>query len=173
MEIQQPEIFRKHTAYHESGHVIADLLFGYRFKFVTIKPDEFEGYDGVVYGNAKGRACDLAVVQLAGIVASAKMIGCDPWENPYLFDNNSTDIATANNFIDNWVEFLSKIYGESSYKKQIWDEIENKTRLLVDQNWKPIEVIAGELLKMETLTYDDVIRILKVQCPDLIIREKT
>lgn len=94
MEIQQPEIFRRHTAYHESGHVIADLLFGYRFKFVTIKPDEFEGDNGVVYGNAKGRACDLAVVQLAGIVASAKMIGCDPWENPYLFDNNSTDIAT-------------------------------------------------------------------------------
>lgn len=42
----------------------------------------------------------------------------------------------------------------------------------MNQNWKPIEVIAGALLKMETITYDDVIRILKAQCPDFIIREK-
>jgi len=172
MEIQQPEIFRKHTAYHESGHVIADLLFGYRFTFVTIKPDEPDGYNGVVYGNTKGRASDLAVVQLAGIVASAKMIGCDPWENPYLFDDNSADITAASNFIDNWIDFLSKTYGESSYKKKIWDDIKNKTELLVNLNWKPIEVIAGALLDMDTLTYDDVMRIVKEQCPDLAIREK-
>jgi len=172
MEIQDPELFRRHTAYHESGHVIADLLYGFRFKFVTIKPDEFEGDDAGVCGNTKGRASDLAVVQLTGIVASAKMIGCGPWENPHLFDDNSSDIATANNFIDNWIEFLSKIYGESSYKKKICDDIKNKTELLVHQNWKSIEVIAGALLKQETLTYDDVIRILKEQCPDFIIREK-
>src|SRR5512136_2365128 len=172
MEMPEPEIFRRHTAYHESGHVIADIVSGYRFKFVTIKPDEFEGYDGVVYGNAKGRASDLAVVQLAGIVASAKMIGCDPWENPYLFDDNSADITAASNFIDNWINFLSKTYGESSYRKKMWDDSKNKTELLVNKNWKPIEVIAGALLDRETLTYNDVIRILKEQCPDFAIREK-
>ena len=172
MEIQEPELFRRHTAYHESGHVIADLLYGFRFKFVTIKPDECEGGDAGVCGNTKGRASDLAVVQLAGIVASAKMIGCDPWENPCLFDDNSSDLATADNFIDDWIEFLSKIYGESSYKKKICDDIKNKTELLVHQNWKSIEVIAGALQKQETLTYDEVVGILKEHCPDFIIREK-
>jgi hypothetical protein len=173
MEIQEPELFRRHTAYHEAGHVIADLVSGFRFKFVSIKPDEYEGGDGRVCGNTRGRASDLAVVQLAGIVASAKMIGCDPWENPSRFADNRSDIATAHNFIDNWVEFLSKIYGESSYRKKICDDIKKKTELLVNQNWKAIDVIAGALLNQETLTYDDVIRILKEHCPDFVIREKT
>jgi ATP-dependent Zn protease len=48
----------------------------------------------------------------------------------------------------------------------LWDEIKNKTRLLVDQNRKAIEVIAGALLERETLSYDDVIRLLKDRCPD-------
>lgn len=172
MKTLNPEILRKQTAYHEAGHVIANLSFGYRVQAATIKPNEYDGYEGVVYCNANGRACDLAAVNLAGIVATAKMIGCDPWENPYLFDNNSTDIATANNYIDKWVKFLSKTYGESPHRKQIWGEIENKTQLLVNQNWKPIEAIADALLKMEILTYDEVIGILNAQCPDFIIREK-
>lgn len=172
MEINEPELFRKHTAYHASGHVIADLVSGYRFRFVTIRPDTSEEDDGAVCGNARGRARDLAVVQLAGIVASAKMRGCDPWDNPDQFDDNSADIAAARKFIDDWAGFLIRTYGESSLKEQLFDEIEKKTRLLVDQNWKPIEVIAGALLEQETLTYEDVIRILKDRCPDFNTGEK-
>jgi ATP-dependent Zn protease len=172
MEIQQPDMFRRHTAYHESGHAIADLVFEYCFTFVTIKPDESGEDDGGVCGNTKGRARDLAVIQRAGIVASAKMMGCDPWEYPYLSENNSTDIATARNFIDTWVAFLSKTYGESSYRQQIGDDIKNKPRLLADQNRKPIDGIADVLPEKESLTLDDVTRILKAQCPDFITREK-
>ena len=172
MEIQETELSRRHTAYHESGHVIADLVSGYRFTFVTVRPDESGEYEGVVYGSTRGRARDLAVVQLAGIAASAKMSGYDPWENPSRFDDDSADIATAGNFVDNWAAFLLKTYGESSVKEKLWDEVEKKTRLLVDENWKPIEVIAGALLEKETLAYDDVIRILKDQCPDFKTMEK-
>jgi len=168
MRIQQPEIFRRQTAYHESGHVIADLSFGYHFKVVTIKPDDFEGYNGIVYGSANGRACDLAVVYLAGIVATARLIGCDPWDNPYLFGNNNSDIISANKLIDQWVKFLLQTYGKHLHGKQIWDEIQNKTRLLIDQNWTQIEIIANALLKIETLTYDDVLWILKAQSPDYL-----
>jgi hypothetical protein len=55
---------------------------------------------------------------------------------------------------------LSKRYpgGRSRDRDVIWRP----------QNKKPIEVIAGELLEHETLTYGDVIRILKDMCPDLI-----
>ena len=172
MEIPEPELSRRHTAYHESGHVIADLVSGYRFTFVTIRPDESGEYEGVVYGSTRGRARDLAVVQLAGIVASARMSGYDPWENPPRFDDDSTDIATAGNFVDNWAAFLKKTYGESSVREKLWEEIENSTRLLVDQNWKSIEVIAGALLEKETLAYDDVVRILKDRCPDFRTGER-
>lgn len=171
MEIQETELSRKHTAYHEAGHVIADLVSGYRFTSVTIRPDESGEYEGGVYGSTRGRARDLAVVQLAGIVASAKMSGSDPWENPRRFDDDSADIATASNFIDNWAAFLKKTYGESAVREPLWDEIEQKTRLLVEANWKHIEVIAGALLEKETLSYDDVVGILKDQCPDFKIGE--
>jgi hypothetical protein len=166
MEIHEPELSRRHIAYQEAGHVIADLVFGYRFRFVTIRPAEPRGDDGAVYGSVRGRARDLAVVQLAGIVASARMSGCDPWENPDPSGDNSADIAAADRFIDNWVVFLSRTYGEAAYKSNIWDEVKDRTRLLVDQNRRPIEVIAAALLEKETLTYDNVIRIVKDQCPD-------
>ena len=167
-----PELFRRHTAYHEAGHVMADLVFGYRFTVVTIRPDESGEYEGTVYGSTRGRARDLAVVQLAGIVASAKMAKSDPWENPPQFDDDHADIATAGSFIDNWVAFLARTYGESSCKEQLWDETRKHTRLLVDQNWNAIEVIAGALLEKETLSYDDVVRILKDRCPDFPTGEK-
>jgi len=41
METREPEQFRRHTAYHQAGHVIADLLSGYRFTFVTIRSVHF------------------------------------------------------------------------------------------------------------------------------------
>jgi hypothetical protein len=172
METREPELFRRHTAYHEAGHVIADLVSGYRFTFVTIRPDVSGEDDGAVCGNARGRARDLAVVQLAGIVASAQMTGRDPWENPDHSDDDSADIAAARIFIDDWAGFLSRTYGESSLKEQLWDEIGNKTRLLVEQNREAIEVIANVLLERETLSYDDVIRILKDRCPDFTSAER-
>jgi len=172
MEILETEQFRRHAAYHEAGHVIADLVFGYRFTYVTIKPGESEEYEGAVNGSTRGRARDLAVVQLAGIVASAKAAGSDPWESPPRFDDDSADIATADNFIGNWVAFLARTYGEASYREKIWDETEKETRLLVDRNWKAIEAIAGALLERETLSCHDVTGILKERCPEFRTGEK-
>ena len=173
MEIHDREKHRKHTAYHEAGHVIADLSFGYRFTFVTIRPEESEEYEGVVYGSTRGRASNLAVVQLAGIVASAKAAGYDPWADPPRFDDDSADIATADNFIGNWTAFLQKTYGEASYKEQLWIETENTTRQLVDRNWNAIEVIARALMEKETLSYEDAIAILREKCPEFPFGKKS
>jgi hypothetical protein len=166
MEIHEPELVRRHTAYHLAGHVIADLVAGYRFTVVTVRPDVSGDADGAVSGNARGRARDLAMVHLAGIVASAKMAGHDPWEDTDRFGDDRADLAAARTFIDDWAGFLLRTFGESSLKKQLWDEIENSTRLLVDENRTAIECIANALLEKETLSYDDVIRVLKDQCPD-------
>jgi hypothetical protein len=172
MGIREPADIRRHAAYHEAGHVIADLVFGFRFTSVTIRPGESGEYDGGVYGGTRGRARDLAVVQLAGIAASAKMTGTETGETRNLFDDDRADIATAQAFIDNWVVFLSRTYGEASYREKLWDEAEQATRILVDRNWRPIEVIAGALLEKETLSHDDVIRLVKERCPDFRFGER-
>jgi hypothetical protein len=157
---------RQHAAYHEAGHVIADLILGYRFTAVTIRPEDSGEYEGAVSGSARGRARDLAVVQLAGIVASAKMAGADPWENPPRFDDDSADIATAGDFIDDWAAFVTKTWGEPVFRQQLWDETGKRTRELVDGNWNPIEVMAAALLERETLSYAEVIGILRERCPE-------
>jgi hypothetical protein len=164
---------RHHAAYHEAGHVIADMVFGYRFRFVTILPAGPDGDDGAVYGFTRGRARDLAVVQLAGIAAAAKMEGSDPWENTARPDDDESDMAAAGRFTDNWVIFLTRTYGEAPYREQIWDEIRKNTLLLVEENWKPVEIIAAALLEKEKLPYDDVIAILKNQCPEFIFGKKS
>lgn len=173
MERPEPKLPQRHAAYHESGHVIADLVYGCRFTYVTIRPDESGEYEGVVSGSSRGRARDLAVVQLAGIVASARMAGYDPWENPPRFDDDSADIASAGSFVDNWAAFVSRTYGEPSVREQLWGEIEQMSRQLVDRNWNAIEVIAGALLERETLSYDEVVRILKDRCPAFSPGENT
>jgi hypothetical protein len=168
MEAKEPEHPGRHTAYHEAGHVIADLVFGYRFAYVTIRPDKSGEYEGVVYGSTRGRARNLAVILLAGIVASAKMAGYEPWESPPRFDDDRADLAAAGSFIGNWAAFVSRTYGESSVREQIRGEAEQKTRQLVEENRVPIEVVAEALLLKETLSYEDVIGILKDRCPDFL-----
>jgi len=163
METPGPE--RRHAAYHEAGHVIADLVFGFRFTSVTIRPGEAGEYEGGVYGMARGRARDLAVVELAGIVASARMDGYDPWQEPPRYDDDSADIASAGDFVDNWAAFLEKTYGEPAVRDQLWSEAEEETRALVDRHWDEIGAIAGSLLDRETLPYHEVIAILKDRCP--------
>lgn len=173
MEISGSDDLRHHAAYHEAGHVIADLVYGYRFRFVTIRPPEPGGDDGSLYGSVRGRARDLAVVQLAGIAAAARRAGHDPWEDQGRSGDDRDDVAAADTFIDNWVAFLARTYGKAPYRDRIRAEIQDRTRELVDANWNIISVIAEELLERETLAYDDVTRILKERFPLFRPRERT
>lgn len=163
---QEPDLQRKRAAYHEAGHVIANLVLGHRFRIVTIRSGEPDEEVRAVHGITRGRAKDLAVIQLAGIAASAKMTGCDPYETTELSEDDRADIATADIFIDNWVSFLKGAYGEAPYRQQIREETEHRTRELVDRNGKAIEVVAEALLLNETLSFDEVTRILKDRCPE-------
>ncbi len=166
METREPVLIRMQRAYHQAGHVIADLVCGFRFTAVTIRPEGSAEDDAALYGNVRGRAGDLAVVQLAGVVASALKTGGDPWDNPDQTDDDRTDIASARIFIDDWTGFLSRTFGESSLKEQVWDDVTKRTRLMIEQNWTAIDVVASVLQEQETVSYDDIIRILKERCPD-------
>ncbi|OPX65298.1 MULTISPECIES: hypothetical protein [unclassified Methanoregula] len=172
MVVTGAEASRKHAAYHVAGHVVADLVYGYRFRFVTIRPLESGGEDGSLCGSVRGRARDLAVVQLAGIAAAARMAGQDPREETVWSGDERDDSAAADTFIDNWIAFLTRIYGEAPYRDRIRDEILDRTQKLVDTNWGAIEVIAECLLARETLSYNDTERILKERCPEFRHGEK-
>ena len=173
METREPGLIRMQRAYHQAGHVIADLVCGFRLIAVTISPEGSAEDDTALYGNVRGRARDLALVQLAGVVASALKTGHDPWENPDQTDDDRTDIAAARTFIDDWTGFLSRTFGESSLKEQVWDDVTKRTRLVVEQNWTAIDVIASVLLEQETVSYGDIIRILNERCPDSTLGEKS
>jgi hypothetical protein len=170
--MEDREHLKHHTAYHEAGHVIADLVFGYRSAYVTIRPEKSGEYEGVVYGSTRGRARNLAVILLAGIAASARMAGYDPWGEEPRFDDDREDRADAGSFIDNWAAFVSRTYGEPSVREKIRAETEQQTCELVEGNWKPVEAIAAALLEKETLTCTDVIAILKDRCPEFRPGEK-
>lgn len=163
---------RKHAAYHEAGHVVADLVFGYRFRFVSIRPCGPGEDDGSAFGTFRGRARDLAVARLAGIAAAARADGNDPWEETGWSDDDRADISAADRFIDNWVIFLSRTYGEAPCPEKIEEEVRKRTRQLVDTNQGPVGVIAGTLLERETLSYDDAVRILKERCPEFMSGER-
>jgi hypothetical protein len=56
------------------------------------------------------------------------------WERPDQSGDNRPDCGAANRFVDYWVVFLKRTYGEDSYRDQIWDEIKKTTMLLVNEN---------------------------------------
>jgi hypothetical protein len=173
METHEPGRIRMQRAYHQAGHVVANLVCGFRFTAVTIRPEGSGENDTALYGNVRGRARDLAVVQLAGVVASALKTGRDPWDNPDQTDEDRADIAAARIFIDDWTGFLSRTFGESSLKEQVWDDVTKRTRLMVEQNWTAIDVVADILQEQETVSYGDILGSLKARCPDSRFGEKS
>ncbi len=114
-----------------------------------------------MHGSMRGRARDLAIVQLAGIIASARVAGTDPWETPPRYDDDSADLTAAEGFIGDWAAFVAKTYGGSPPRDQLWITAEKETRELVDRNWQAITAIATALMERKNLSYDEVTRLLK------------
>jgi hypothetical protein len=173
MDTRDPEILCRHRAWHEAGHAIASLVYGYRFPGISIRPGEPADEEESVWGSMRGRARDLAVIRMAGIIAAARMGGYDPWEDPPRFDDDSADIAMAREFIDNWAGFVSRTYGETGVRERVTDEADRTTRQLVEEYWIPIVAIADALMERETLAYAEIVAILKERCPGFPARDNT
>ena len=76
MEIQEPEPVPRHVAYHEAGHVIADLVLGFRFTLVTIRRDESGEYEGIVCGSDVPRKVGQGIVMHAECRRSGALESC-------------------------------------------------------------------------------------------------
>ena len=150
-----PEPVRRSAAYHEAGHTIAHLKFNVPFEYVTIKPDVFGEYNGCVYSKSMIINSNHAVIiNLAGAFAERRGCGGSPC---WLAEHAETDYLAADKIINGSCH-IGNI--------EAWNMMEENTRAFINDNWHPIDVLAGALLKLDRIIYDDVIRILNVQCPE-------
>jgi len=149
-----PEPVRRSAAYHEAGHAIAFLKFNVQFEYVTIKPDLYGEYNGCVYSKPMTINSDYAaIINLAGAFAERRGCSCSPC---WLAEHAEADYLATDKIIR----------GDCHVgNKAAWNAMEENTRAFINDNWHPIDVLAGALLKLDSIIYDDVVRILDVQCP--------
>jgi len=154
------------VAYHEAGHTVYAAMLGMDFTRVTIIPDKEQGSEGSIdvlpeYGDTDfyydtdypelswhAIKCDMA-----GIVSQAFVTGKFCW------DGAGTD---SKNSLHHVVEDVNEIPFQL-----LWDET---IAFFEDDNtWKKVEIIARNLLKKKTLTFDEVFKFLDLERP---IRDK-
>jgi hypothetical protein len=144
----------KHTAYHEAGHVVADLWYDHVFESVTIVPDFEKGYAGIVNGNIKDFPLHLAVLRYAGAIAEAKLRRVSP-----LLCGYSEDMVAANNLMDNYHGAIVALGGRFPCRKRLGIDTKQDARRIINHDWDKVQVIAEALLKRKTLTYSEVLKV--------------
>jgi hypothetical protein len=135
------------TAFHEAAHAVAAIRTGLVFRHVTAIPDEYEETEGALHWSDLQASGDievsprlLAVVLLAGPCAEARLT--DREVDEVFADEEATDdreaivglMLSADDFVAASVEALA----------------------LIERDWALIERIAGELMEVDELGYDEV-----------------
>jgi hypothetical protein len=136
------------TAYHESGHAIGYLHYGWRFGGVRISEEN---------GKAKGAVRSLAgtydligraVCCMCGPVAEAAITGIN-WREQ---DGSWRDIEMAKEALS-----MMRMRGERLGIHSVLPF----TEMLVNDQWSYIQLIAGYLLARRELSYDEVLRLVR------------
>jgi hypothetical protein len=136
------------TAYHESGHCIGYLHYGWKFGRVRISEEN---------GKAKGAVRSLAgtydligraVCCMCGPVSEAAITGI-PWR----FQPASwKDIEMAKEALG-----MMRVRGD----RLDINSVLPFTEMLVDHEWSNIQLIASYLLARRELSYDEVLRLVQ------------
>ena len=132
------------TAYHESGHCIGYLHYGWKFGGVRIS--KVNGRTNGALRSLRG-TYDLigrAVCCMAGPVAEAAITGVN-WREQ---DGSHTDIAMAREALG-----MMRLRGERLDIASVLPF----TEMLVNDQWSYIQLIAGYLLARRELSYEQVL----------------
>jgi hypothetical protein len=146
----------EHIAYHEAGHAVIAFRLGYEVKKVTIKPN----YRRRALGNAKvthrGWSPDVIRIDLAGPLAEA-LVNPSPFHEMIEAGSRGDWLETrraTRNFVA-----LGFISGRE--KNAVIEELMHETRALVRRDQEAIARVAEALLARQTLTGDDIKRIVE------------
>lgn len=154
---------KKCTAYHEAGHVLAAILLREEFEFVTIKEDS-DSFGKVVSRsgnhyeyeyNSIMDPCQFSKYflsdfrKIAGLVAEKMYLGKKNFSGAKadltaIIDTTIADLPES--FNKKYLSFLSE------YVFNVFCIVSNRIRL---------EAVADELLIRETLSYSDVLEIMR------------
>lgn len=146
-----PVDHEKYTAYHEAGHAAADLLFGHKPTYITIKKEgPHLGLAGQLDGdNMTEEGCRrLAVSCYAGLEAEKRV-------NP----DHETAAMTAGR--DTEIAALEYLPCAGKTEPQLREEAAN----LVLEHWQLVEWIASLVWQYETLGFDELEFILDIYQP--------
>jgi hypothetical protein len=135
------------TAYHEAGHVVSYLHFGWRFGTVKIYQTDNGKVLGSVLSPAGTYDCFArAIICMAGPISEEKLTGVSLDEQPgsYIDRVMAKDALSRVTVGDGPADIESII---------------PFTRLMIDHEWPHIALIAGELVRRKELDYEEVIRL--------------
>jgi hypothetical protein len=135
------------TAIHEAAHAVAAIRAGLVFNHVTAVPDEFEETEGALHWSDLQASGDLevppellAVVLLAGPCAEARVTRREV-DEVFTDEEAADDREAIAGLMLNQDQFVAASVEALS---------------LVERDWAIIERIAGQLLDVDSLDYEDV-----------------
>jgi ATP-dependent Zn protease len=138
------------TAFHEAGHAVASVRFGFNPYHVTIVPHEDSlGFSGNLDGwedEGEEEAANYIVLLLAGYVASIRVT--PEWESRARL-GSASDFGKAEEIL----EYLGEQVDDASWNRWLARATEWISN---SKNWRAIEEVATELLEYSTLDYDEV-----------------
>jgi ATP-dependent Zn protease len=155
------------TAYHEAGHAIVCRYLGIPFEYVTVERNEETNSAGHVFiplaenfdnntGISKIQSIEnvkkLVVIAYAGVIAQKKFSGA----------HDEIGFSGDQKEIDNYVLLLNENLndGLTTGLQEIYKLLSKKSKKIVFQKWNEIEALARALIKEETLSYEEVEKLL-------------
>lgn len=165
-------------AYHESGHAVTSTRLGLRFQAVDITPSDRGTSGGMrVWTDAERPPLDQIAVLIAGPVAQAKYSGLSEAElrelllpvDLQLDHGGANDLFNARDLAGDIA--AAKLGLASSHpdvrlrRRELVEEQRSRVVDLLfgdDALWRAVQSVAAALLEHETLTGDEVLRLLSL-----------
>jgi ATP-dependent Zn protease len=144
---------REHTAYHEAGHAVVAFRLGYEIKKVTIKRSR-GSLGRYVCSTPRRNSPDEIKIDLAGPLAEALV-------NP---SNELIELGSRGDWRSirrSTREFEALRFIGDDEGDILIEELLHDTRALVRRDAEAIARVAAALLKHETLTGDDIKRLME------------
>ena len=158
---------RRVAAYHEAGHVVADVCQGLHVVGVTIVPNSTSlahvSTPGILGYNTQGDKTvrrSLGRAQIVALYAGAAAVRVhdpdEPWVGREKDDKEAFELSRKYNVLPRNMAYV----GDASHWEYL-GKLERKAEKLVRSNWLAVEALAQALLERNTLTGEEATEIVR------------